>query len=64
MPLLLTKSGQKFGKSEGNALYLNPKKTSTEAIFNYFLNSSDEDVEKYLSIFTLYPKVKIEEIMS
>lgn len=63
MPLLLSKSGHKFGKSEGNALYLNPKKTSSEAIFNYFLNSSDEDVQRYLSIFTLYPRQRIEQIM-
>ena len=44
MPLLLTKTGQKFGKSEGNALYLNGDKTSTDTIFNYFFNTADEDV--------------------
>ena len=47
MPLLLTKAGKKFGKSEGNALYLNAEKTSTDSIFNYFYNTADEDVEKY-----------------
>lgn len=55
MPLLVTKTGEKFGKSEGNALFLNPDKTSSEAIFNYFLNCADEEVEKYIRIFTFYP---------
>ena len=41
MPLLLTKSGHKFGKSEGNALFLNPKKTPIDEVHKYLLNSSD-----------------------
>ena len=54
MPLLLTKNGQKFGKSEGNALFLNPEKTPIDEIHKYLLNSSDEEVETYLHIFTFY----------
>lgn len=42
MPLLLTKSGRKFGKSEGNALFLNSEKTPIDEIHKYFLNSSDD----------------------
>jgi tyrosyl-tRNA synthetase len=41
MPLLLTKNGEKFGKSEGNALFLNPKKTPIDEVHKYLLNSSD-----------------------
>ena len=63
MPLLLTKAGKKFGKSEGNALYLNAEKTSTDSIFNYFYNTADEDVEKYVKIFTFYPQEKINSII-
>jgi len=42
MPLLLTKSGAKFGKSEGNALFLNAEKTPLSDIFQYFYNSADD----------------------
>jgi tyrosyl-tRNA synthetase len=44
MPLLLTKSGAKFGKSEGNALFLNAEKTSINEIYQYFYNTADEDL--------------------
>ncbi len=54
MPLLLTKSGAKFGKSEGNALFLNSEKTPLKDIYQYLYNTADEDLEKYLSIFTFY----------
>jgi tyrosyl-tRNA synthetase len=42
MPLLLTKSGQKFGKSEGNALFLNPQRTPPSALHQYLFNTADD----------------------
>ena len=54
MPLLLTKKGEKFGKSEGNALFLNGEKTPLSSIYEYFFNCSDEEVETLLYIFTFY----------
>jgi tyrosyl-tRNA synthetase len=44
MPLLLTKTGEKFGKSEGNALFLNNSKTPLSSIYDYFYNTSDDDI--------------------
>ena len=52
-PLVLDSTGKKFGKSEGNAIWLDPKKNSPWICYNYFMNVSDEDVERYLKIFTL-----------
>lgn len=64
MPLLLTKSGAKFGKSEGNALFLNSEKTPLKEIYQYLYNTADEDLEKYLSIFTFFSEDEIAKIMS
>ena len=58
-PLILDSAGKKFGKSEGNALRLSPEKNSPYTIYNYFMNVADEDVARYMKIFTLLP---IEEI--
>jgi len=52
-PLILDSTGKKFGKSEGNALWLSPEKNSPYTIYNYFMNVSDEDVERYLKIFSV-----------
>jgi tyrosyl-tRNA synthetase len=51
-PLLTTSSGTKFGKSEGRAVWLDPERTPTHAFYNFWLNSDDRDVEKYLKMFT------------
>lgn len=58
-PLLTTSSGAKFGKSAGNAIWLDHEMTSTFDLYGYFLRTSDEDVERYLKLFTFKP---IEEI--
>jgi len=58
-PLILDSTGKKFGKSEGNALRLSPEKNSPYTIYNYFMNVADEDVARYMKIFSLLP---IEEI--
>lgn len=64
MPLLLTKTGEKFGKSEGNALFLNGSKTPISLIYDYFYSTADDEVQKLLGIFTLYSPEKISLIMS
>ena len=63
MPLILDSTGNKFGKSEGNALWLDKEKTSSYAIYQYLINSSDEKVEEYLKVFTFLAKEEIEDVM-
>ncbi|KAL6931522.1 hypothetical protein ACO0R3_002987 [Hanseniaspora guilliermondii] len=62
-PLIVDNAGRKFGKSEGNALFLNPKMTSIFEVYQYFINAMDEDVERYLKIFTLLSDEKIKEVV-
>ncbi len=52
-PLITDSTGKKFWKSEWNAIFLDPNKTSPYFAYQYFMNTTDEDVEKYLKIFTL-----------
>ncbi len=63
-PLILDSTGKKFGKSEGNALWLDSTKTSPYTMYQYFLNTSDEDVERYLHILTLYDLDTIAQIVA
>ena len=63
MPLILDSTGKKFGKSEGNALWLDKNKTSSYQIYQYFINSTDDKVEEYLKVFTFLSKEEIEELM-
>lgn len=63
MPLVLDANGNKFGKSEGNALWLDLEKTSSYELYQYLINASDELVEEYLKIFTFFTKEEIEDIM-
>jgi len=62
MPLVTDKNGKKFGKSEGNAYWLDKEKTSPYEIYQYLLNSEDEMVIDYLKIFTFLTKEEIDEI--
>ncbi len=62
MPLVTDKNGKKFGKSEGNAFWLDKSKTSSYEIYQYLLNSDDEKVIEYLKIFTFLTKEEIEDI--
>lgn len=59
MPLILDKTGKKFGKSEGNALWLDKEKTSPYLIYQYLLNSDDSKVIEYLKVFTFLNKEEI-----
>ncbi|HHX17189.1 MAG TPA: tyrosine--tRNA ligase [Mollicutes bacterium] len=63
-PLLMKTDGTKFGKSENGALWLDATKTSPYAIYQYFLNTSDSDVETYLKTLTLLSKDEIENLIS
>jgi len=62
MPLILDSTGKKFGKSEGNALWLDKNKTSAYEIYQYLINTDDAKVLEYLKVFTFLSKEKIEEI--
>ncbi len=62
MPLVTDKAGLKFGKSEGNALWLDKNKTSAYEIYQYLLNSEDEMVIDYLKIFTFLTPEEITEL--
>ncbi len=63
IPLMMDASGKKFGKSEGNAIWLDQNKNSPYFVYQYFLNSADADVEKFLRAFTLLEISEIEEIV-
>jgi len=54
-PLLLDSTGKKFGKSEGNALFLNAQMTSVYDWYQYFLRAADADVIRYLKVFSMRP---------
>lgn len=58
-PLLSTASGEKFGKTAGNAVWLDPERTSPYQFYQYWLNTEDNDVERYLKIFSA---LSLEEI--
>ena len=60
-PLLLTASGQKFGKSEEGAVYLSPERTSPYKFYQFWINTEDADVEKLYRMFTF---LSLEEIAS
>ena len=62
MPLILDKFGNKFGKSEGNALWLNKDKTSSYELYQYLINTDDSMVIHYLKVFTFLTKEEIEAI--
>ncbi len=61
MPLVLDAHGNKFGKSEGNALWLDINKTSSYDLYQYLINTDDSVCESYLKIFTF---LSPEEIMN
>ncbi len=60
---LITRSdGKKFGKSEDGALFLDPKLTSPYRLYQYFINTTDEDAVKYLKVFTFLSHEEIEAV--
>ncbi len=62
-PLITKADGTKFGKTEGGNVWLDPKRTSPYKFYQYWLNTSDVDAEKYIKIFTLLSKAEIGKIV-
>ncbi|MFN4340528.1 MAG: tyrosine--tRNA ligase [Azonexus sp.] len=62
VPLITKADGTKFGKTESGAVWLDPKKTSPYAFYQFWLNTADADVYKFLKFFTFLPVARIAEI--
>lgn len=62
-PLITKSDGSKFGKSEGGNIWLSAKRTSAYKFYQYWLNSSDDDAEKYIKIFTFLDQPTIDELV-
>jgi tyrosyl-tRNA synthetase len=63
-PLITKADGTKFGKSEGGNIWLDAEKTSPYKFYQYLINSSDEDVVKFVKIFSTKEKVEIEAVIA
>jgi tyrosyl-tRNA synthetase len=63
-PLVTRASGQKFGKTETGAVYLDPEMTSPYKFYQFWINADDRDVEKYLKLFTHRTAEEIKDIMA
>lgn len=61
-PLVTKADGSKFGKTEGGNIWLGPKRTSPYKFYQYWLNTSDEDAENFIKIFTFLEKEEIEKL--
>ena len=64
VPLVTKADGTKFGKTEGGNVWLDAKRTSPYKFYQYWLNSSDEDAEKYIKIFTFLDKDAVEALVA
>ncbi|NNL09104.1 MAG: tyrosine--tRNA ligase [Croceitalea sp.] len=62
-PLITKADGTKFGKTESGNVWLDAERTSPYRFYQYWLNTSDEDAEKYIKIFTFLSKVAIEALV-
>ncbi len=63
-PLITKSDGSKFGKSEGGNVWLDSKRTSPYKFYQYWLNTSDEDAEKYIKIFTFLNRETIDALVT
>ncbi|GAB7358316.1 hypothetical protein MBLNU230_g2389t1 [Neophaeotheca triangularis] len=63
VPLLTTSSGEKFGKSAGNAIWLDKTLTPTFDLYGFLLKTSDQDIARYLKLFTFLPLPTIASAM-
>mgnify|MGYP003631883824 FL=1 len=61
-PLITKADGTKFGKTEGGNIWLDAERTSPYKFYQYWLNTSDEDAEKYIKIFTFLGQQEIEDL--
>lgn len=62
-PLITKADGSKFGKSEGGNIWLDPEKTSPYKFYQYWINASDEDVVKFIKIFSTREKEEVETLI-
>lgn len=62
-PLITKADGKKFGKTEQGNVWLDPKRTTPYAFYQFWLNTSDEDAEKYIKIFTELTREEVEELV-
>ncbi|MBL4575123.1 MAG: tyrosine--tRNA ligase [Opitutaceae bacterium] len=62
LPLITNSDGSKFGKSVSGAIWLDPKRTSPYRFYQYFIQTDDKDVIRYLRFFTFLSKEQIEEL--
>ncbi|MCA1036556.1 MULTISPECIES: tyrosine--tRNA ligase [Bacillaceae] len=62
IPLVTKADGTKFGKTESGAIWLDPEKTSPYEFYQFWINTADADVIKYLKYFTFLPKEEIEAL--
>lgn len=63
IPLVTDASGKKFGKSEGNAIWLDAAKTTPFAFYQFWYNLPDEDIARYLKVYTFMPLQDIEQVL-
>ena len=63
MPLVTDSAGTKFGKSEGNSVWLDAKKTSPFQFYQFWINLPDTGIERYLKIYTFLPLTEISALM-
>jgi len=64
LPLLTTSTGAKFGKSEGENVWLDPARTSPYRFYQFWLNADDRDVERFLKFFSFRPLADIAAVMA
>ena len=63
-PLITKADGTKFGKTESGNIWLDPERTSPYKFYQYWLNTSDEDAEKFIKIFTFLTREEIENLIA
>ena len=61
-PLITKSDGSKFGKSEGGNIWIDKARTSAYKFYQYWINAADEDAARYIRIFTLLDRARIEEL--
>jgi len=63
-PMVTTATGAKFGKSAGNAVWLDPELTSPYQFFQYWINADDRDAERYLRMFTFQSAAEVDALLA
>lgn len=63
-PLITKADGTKFGKSEGGNIWLDAERTSPYKFYQFWLNTADEDAERYIKIYTFLPKEEIDTLIA